>query len=64
MQLAMNSFQHVWYVDGKPISNVIIFDKTGALLVVERGWLSSVGGELGRYRHSREIAEIEEITRE
>lgn len=61
MQLAMNSFQYVWYADGKPVDAICIFDKTGELLTVNRGWLSSVSGAEGQYRHYREIQSIDEI---
>ena len=62
MRLAKNLGYHVWFVDGHAIDAVVIFDKTGPLLAVDRGWLSSVySGPTGQYRFYREIAEIAEV---
>lgn len=65
MRLAKNLGYHVWYVENHPIDAVVIFDKTGELLTVDRGWLSSVqgNGDFSRrlYREIAEIAEVQDI---
>ncbi len=61
MRLAKNLGYHVWYVENHPIDKVVIFDKTGVLLEVDRAWLSAVDAPYHRYREIAEIAEVAEI---
>lgn len=63
MRLRLRDYYNVWYVNSNQVDNIVIFDKTGALLEVSRGWLESVKpASPSGYRHYVQIESIDELT--